>query len=245
MVRKFGLFLFSTLLMEVGLMLTINFPAALSYTPMIIIFSGILGFGFDRYLLSKIDIYWGNKTCIGKNVFVTIIILVLTLVFAGMAIWTEPIIWHRFFADKAQHISPFWQHLIISGLIAVMCVAVCAYDIHRKKNKEPHGYKRKVLSWLIGYLRNETTIGREKSDEFLIELVTIEVRKGRLHLWVRSQNKDAFISPKEFNKKHYIFELRKDQYHIRSLVDASVLWGSTFIESEICRIWPPKPDEEA
>jgi hypothetical protein len=163
----------------------------------------------------------------------------LTVICAVIALVLEPALWQWFAADKTPILSSFLSHLWRSGLIVVGCVALYAFQVYVAKNSPSDKCGNRVLSWVIWYLQNETTLGRAKSEKYLLTLLVFQIKVGRLHLWGRRNNKDVFIRPSDLKKEHYVFELYGDnRYRIRSLRTDSVIWSPTLIEHEVRDIWP-------
>jgi hypothetical protein len=232
--------IFVTVTTEVGLGVLMSIPFAAAYLPIVCLYSGVFAVFLHYEQLSKRIDGWFTQlpNCVIKAVWLLGIVGVLTLVCAIIAFKFEPIAWLRIFPDKAPVVSGFSLHIGFSAFVSAACVLLYTWQVHAEKNKPSNRRGDKVLSWVIEYLRDETTAFRGKSNEYLTALLTVEVETGRLHLWGRRNSKDVFIRPKDFKIKHYVFELHNNQYRLCSLRDGSVVWGPTFIEREIKERWP-------
>jgi hypothetical protein len=140
--------------------------------------------------------------------------------------------------DKTPALLDFSIHYLLSASIVIVCMLLYFWQVSVEKNEPSDRHGNRGLFWVIEYLRDETTDCHGKSNNYLIELLIFEIRVGRLHLWGRKNSKNVFIRPKDFKSKHYVFELYKDQYRLRSLKDNSVIWGPTLIEREVKDRWP-------
>ncbi len=241
MVRKTNILIVisTTVAIEFGVGVAMNAPFAVTYLPIISLYMGAFGVLLHEPLSKSVDAWFSRRpNCVTRVVWLLVIIGTLTFICAIIASKLEPIIWLKFFPDKVPASSSFSVHTVPSVLLTVVCVALYAWHIHSEKNRPSNRRGNKLLSWVIQYLQNETTVGREKSQEYLIELLSFEIKVGRLHLWGRKNNKDVFIRPKDFESKRYVFELHHHEYRLCSPVDETVIWGAAFIEREVTERWP-------
>jgi len=217
-----------------------SIPFAVSYLPIVILYTGAFGvLLLHRRFSRNVDAKFTRcLNCVIKAIWLLVIIGVLTLICAIIASTLEPIVWLKIFPGRAPVLSSFLVHTVSSVSLTVVCIILYALHIHIEKNRPSKRRGNKVSSWVIQYLQNETIVGRGKSNEYLIELLSFEVKMGSLHLWGRKNNKDVFIRPKDFKGKHYFFEFHNKRYRICSLIDDSVIWSPTFIECEVKGRWP-------
>ena len=229
----------TTIAIELGLWEVMSIPFAVSYLPIAILYTGAFGVLLNKRSSRSVDTKFTRcPNCVIKAIWSLVIIGVLTLICATIASILDPIIWLKIFPYNVPVLSSISLNIVASVFLTVACIILYALRIHIEKNRPSNRRGNKVLSWVIQYLQNETMVGRGKSNEYLIELLSFEVKMGSLHLWGRKNNKDIFIRPKDFKGKHYFFELYNKQYRICSLIDESVIWGPAFIECEVTDRWP-------
>lgn len=235
----FGTIAVECVLFLVGAVMNWSF-LALAYLPFVLVLVILFWLMSNISIVIRINDRLSRiNSCVLKVGAFVIAIASLTCVGLLLIPLMERRVWETLRPDQEMNLVGTNIHLLISFGIALCFVLLYRFSLYLFINRPSQKRGRKVLSWVIRYLQNETEFGRGKNPEYLIEVLATEVKRGTLHLWARQQSRDVFVRPKDFKRKHCVFELLRDQYRIHALVDESILWGPKFIEDEIIERWPP------